>query len=179
MPGTPLSGQRCEFDVEDGGGRRRVVLHGVVPGRRYVVGNGEGSDIRVEGTFASRRHAEVWLENGGWWVADAGSTNGVRLEPAGPLQRGASPPAAVGEAPVRLHDGLRAVLSARAEGPASDYPWLALRSPASGASLVTPIATATGTLRTPRTVIVAARSAPGLATPTTDPPAAPDEPRSA
>ena len=90
VPGTPLAGQRCEFDVEDGGGRRRVVLHGVMAGRRYVVGNGEGADIRVEGTFASRRHAEVWLENGGWWVVDAGSTNGVRIEPAGPLQRGAA-----------------------------------------------------------------------------------------
>ena len=167
VPGAPLPGQRCEFDVEDGSGRRRVVLHGVVPGRRYVVGNGEGSDIRVEGTFASRRHAELWLEDGAWWVADAGSTNGVRLEPAGPLQRGSSVPTAIGETPVRLSNGLRIVLSARAEGPASEYPWLALRPPASGASLVTPIATATGTLRTPRTAILAARVTPGLATPTT------------
>jgi pSer/pThr/pTyr-binding forkhead associated (FHA) protein len=177
VPGTPLSGQRCEFDVEDGSGRRRVVLHGVVPGRRYVVGNGEGSDIRVEGTFASRRHAELWLENGNWWVADAGSTNGVRLEPAGPLQRGASPPATVGETPVRLANGLRIVLSARAEGPASEYPWLALRPAQGGASMVTPIATATasGTLRTPRTAILAARVAPDLATPTTQILAAPSE----
>ena len=167
MPGTPLSGQRCEFDVEDGSGRRRVVLHGVMPGRRYVVGNGEGADIRVEGTFASRRHAEVWLENGGWWVADAGSTNGVRIEPAGPLQRGAAAPATVGETPVRLANGLRIVLSARAEGPASEYPWLALRPAQGGASMVTPIATASGTLRTPRTAILAARVAPDLATPTT------------
>jgi pSer/pThr/pTyr-binding forkhead associated (FHA) protein len=161
------AGQRCEFDVEDGSGRRRVVLHGVVPGRRFVVGNGESADVRVEGTFASRRHAEIWLENGGWWVADAGSTNGVRLEPAGPLQRGSAAPTTVGETPVRFASGLRIVLSARAEGPASEYPWLALRPPASGASLVTPIATAAGTLRTPRTAIVAARVAPTLATPTT------------
>ena len=164
-PGTPLRGERCEFDVEDGSGRRRVVLQGVVPGRRYVVGNGEGCDIRVEGTFASRRHAELWLENGGWWVADAGSTNGVRVEPAGPLQRGASAP--VGVAPVRLQNGLRLVLSARAEGPAGEYPWLALRPPASGTSLVTPIATASGTSRTPRTAILAARVAPSSPTPTT------------
>ena len=167
VPGTPLSGQRCEFDVEDGSGRRRVVLHGVTPGRRYVVGNGEGADIRVEGTFASRRHAEVWLENGGWWVADAGSTNGVRIEPAGPLQRGAAAPATVGETPLRLANGLRIVLSARAEGPASEYPWLALRPAQGSASMVTPIATASGTLRTPRTAILAPRAAPDLATPTT------------
>ena len=167
VPGTPLSGQRCEFDVEDGSGRRRVVLHGVAPGRRYVVGNGEGADIRVEGTFASRRHAEVWLENGGWWVADAGSTNGVRVEPAGPLQRGASLPTTVGETPMRLAHGLRIVLSARAEGPASEYPWLALRPAPGSPSMVTPIATASGTLRTPRTAILAARMPPDLATPTT------------
>jgi pSer/pThr/pTyr-binding forkhead associated (FHA) protein len=167
VPGTPLAGQRCEFDVEDGSGRRRVVLHGVLPGRRYVVGNGDGADIRVEGTFASRRHAELWLENGAWWVADAGSTNGVRIEPAGPLQRGTAVPAMVGETPVKLTQGLRIVLSARAEGPASEYPWLSLRPAAGPASMVTPIATATGTLRTPRTAILAARVAPDLATPTT------------
>jgi len=167
VQGTPLSGQRCEFDVEDGSGRRRVVLHGVMPGRRYVVGNGESADIRVEGTFASRRHAEVWLENGGWWVVDAGSTNGVRIEPAGPLQRGAAAPATVGETPMRLTQSLRIVLSARAEGPASEYPWLALRPAASTASMVTPIATSGGALRTPRTAILAARVAPDLATPTT------------
>jgi pSer/pThr/pTyr-binding forkhead associated (FHA) protein len=167
VTGTALAGQRCEFDVEDGSGRRRVVLHGVLPGRRYLVGNSEGADVRVEGTFASRRHAEIWLENGSWWVADAGSTNGVRIEPAGPLQRGAAAPATVGETPVRLTQGVRIVLSARAEGPASEYPWLALRPAAGPASLVTPIATASGTLRTPRTAILAARVGPDLATPTT------------
>ena len=167
-PTTPLSGERCEFDVEDGSGRRRVVLQGVVPGRRYVVGNGEGCDIRVEGTFASRRHAELWLENGGWWVADAGSTNGVRIEPAGLLQRSAAGPSAIGPAPVRLLNGLRIVLSARAEGPAGDYPSLALRAPTTNTSLVTPIATATGSLRTPRTAIMPSQAATtALATPTT------------
>ena len=116
----PLPGERCEFDVEDGSGRRRVVLQGVVPGRRYVVGNGEGADVRIEGTFVSRRHAELWLEEGAWWVADAGSTNGVRVEPTGLLQRRAADPTMVGAAPVRLGESRRIVLSARAEGPASD-----------------------------------------------------------
>lgn len=167
-PGTPLSGERCEFDVEDGSGRRRVVLQGVVAGRRYVVGNGEGSDIRVEGTFTSRRHAELWLENGAWWLADAGSTNGVRVEPAGLLQRGPGAATPIGEAPVRLPNGFRIVLSARAEGPVGDYPWLALRPPASPASLVTPIASAAGSPRTPRTAVLPSRAAPAaLTTPTT------------
>ena len=165
-PTTPLSGERCEFDVEDGSGRRRVVLQGVVPGRRYVVGNGEGCDIRVEGTFASRRHAELWLENGAWWVADAGSTNGVRIEPVGLLQRSAAGPSAIGPAPVRLLNGLRIVLSARAEGPAGDYPSLALRAPTGNPSLVTPIAT--GSLRTPRTAILPSHpTSAALTTPTT------------
>ena len=133
--------------------------------------------MRVEGTFASRRHAEVWLENGGWWVADAGSTNGVRIEPAGPLQRGAS----------RAGDGGRDAGAARRTGCASssrraprgrpsEYPWLALRPSQGSPSMVTPIATASGTLRTPRTAILAARVAPDLATPTTQIlPAARDE----
>jgi hypothetical protein len=36
-----MAGQRCEFELEDADGRRRVVLQSVVPGRRYVVGKGE------------------------------------------------------------------------------------------------------------------------------------------
>ena len=62
-----------------------------------------------------------------------GSTNGMRVESAG--ARAAGPVAPVvgadAEQPIRLGEGARIVLSARAEGPASDYPWLALRSPAS------------------------------------------------
>ena len=79
-PATPLAGLRCEFDVEDGDGRRRVVLQSVIAGRRYMIGKGEGCDMRVEGTYTSRRHGEIWLENGAWWVGDAGSTNGMRVE---------------------------------------------------------------------------------------------------
>src|SRR6185295_5044458 len=63
-PSTPLAGQRCDFDVEDSDGKRRVVLQSVIPGRRYMIGKGEGSDIRINGSYTSRRHAEIWLENG-------------------------------------------------------------------------------------------------------------------
>jgi len=161
-PSTPLAGRRCEFDVEDGDGRRRVVLQGVVPGRRYVVGKGEGCDIRVNATYASRRHAEIWLDNGVWWVADAGSTNGLRVESAGapPSRKGADTPvvttAAALEQPTRLAEGARIVLSARAEGPASDYPWLAMRSPENAVARITPIAVAASP-RTPLTAILPAR----------------------
>ena len=148
-PSTPLAGQRFEFDIEDADGRRRLVLQSVVPGRRYAIGKGEGCDLRVSGSFTSRRHAEVWREHDAWWVADAGSTNGVRIE-AAPLAGeapGASTCAAAVDQPARLPEGARIVLSARTEGPASDYPWLALRvgappirTGAPVASRITPIA---------------------------------------
>ncbi|MGL6109056.1 MAG: FHA domain-containing protein, partial [Rubrivivax sp.] len=93
-PTTPLAGQRCELDVEDGDGRRRVVLQAVVPGRRYVVGKREGCDIRVNGTYTSSLHAEIWLDNGAWWVADAGSTNGMRVESPGGVSLRSGPAAA-------------------------------------------------------------------------------------
>ena len=152
-PLTPMAGQRCEFDLEDADGRRRVVLPAVVPGRRYVVGKGEACDIRVNATYASRRHAELWLDDGAWWVADAGSTNGIRVESAGgALDPGCSVTLA-GEQPLALLQGARIVLSARAEGPAHEYPWLALRPPATAAARITPIAAAT--LAAPKTQLTA------------------------
>ncbi|HUP08448.1 MAG TPA: FHA domain-containing protein [Caldimonas sp.] len=153
-PATPLAtGARFEFDVEDADGRRRVVLPAVVPERRYLVGKGEGCDVRVNGAFASRRHAEVWLEGGAWWAADAGSTNGIRVE-GSPV----SEPAKDGlhAQPMRLAPGDRLVLSTRAEGPAADYPWIALRalSSAPPGTRVTPIASA-AVPKTPLTSVMA------------------------
>lgn len=158
-PSTPMAGQRVEFDLEDGEGRRQVVLPSVVPGRRYLVGTGEGCDIRVRGTYASRRHAELWLERGRWWIGDAGSTNGLRVEPPASAARpgGARPDSAVPgpNQPVALPEGARIVLSARADGPAADYPWLALRGQARVATPGTPIApgVAASAPRTPLTAI--------------------------
>lgn len=149
-PPTPLAGQRQEFDIEDADGRRCVVLQAVVPGRRYAVGKGEGCELRVNGTYTSRRHAELWLEGGAWWVADAGSTNGIRLEPGGGREGGSA-----ADPPLRLGEGMRLVLSARAEGPPADHPSLALRLPARSAARLTPIAPAAP--RTPLTAIAPAR----------------------
>ena len=159
-PTTPLAGQRCEFDIEDGDGRRRVVLQAVVPGRRYVVGKGEGCDIRINGTYVSRRHAEVWLDRDGWWVNDAGSTNGIRIEsPVGVVDRSGGATAGAGvEQPIRLMDGARIVLSARAEGPASEYPWVAMRPSANTATRITPIAGTVGSPKTPLTAIKPSRA---------------------
>jgi len=153
-PATPLATcTRCEFDVEDADGRRRVVLPSVVAERRYVVGKGEGCDIRVNGAYASRRHAEVWLEGGAWWAADAGSTNGIRIEGG----RASVPVAdALSAQPMRLAPGDRLVLSARAEGPAADYPSIALRAAPSApaGTRVTPIAGAAAP-KTPLTSVMA------------------------
>ena len=160
-PATPLAGRTCAFAVSDGAGARVAVLHSVVPGRRYVIGKDESCDLRVDGTFTSRRHAEIWLENDGWRVADAGSTNGVRVESAQDgLAARAGAQVASGDAPIRVGDGMRIVLSARAEGPASDYPSLVLQAPATAVvSLATPIASGNGVPRTPLTSVLAARAA--------------------
>lgn len=171
-PVTPLAGQRVEFELEDADGRRRVVLPSVLPGRRYAVGKGEGCDLRANGSYVSRRHAELWRDaDGSWWVTDAGSTNGVRIEavPQGEAREGgaAMETALAVEQPQRLPEGARIVLSARAEGPASDYPWLALRLPAPAAARITPIAATLGGAmagapapRTPLTAILSAQPAP-------------------
>ncbi|HEX6705572.1 MAG TPA: FHA domain-containing protein [Albitalea sp.] len=152
-PVTPLAGQRAEFEIDDGDGKRRVVLQAVVPGRRYIVGKGDGCDIRVNGSYTSRRHAEVWQEQGGWWIADAGSTNGIRVEAAGAaVQR--SGPASAGAPPLLLADGARVVLSAQASGSSSDYPVLAMRPPAQAATRPTPIAAAVPAPTTPLTPIL-------------------------
>ncbi|HET9646324.1 MAG TPA: FHA domain-containing protein [Burkholderiaceae bacterium] len=169
-PLTPLAGQRCEFDLEDADGRRRIVLQSVVPGRRYVIGKGEGCDICVSGTYTSRRHAEIWMEHGGWWVGDAGSTNGIRVEPVGvPGENGENGVRQInggaGDAPIRVCDGARVVLSARSEGPAGDFPWLSLRGGQSTASRLTPIASTVP--KTPLTAIRPAQETGPLAITTT------------
>jgi len=157
-PSTPLAGQRCEFAIEDAQGRRQAFLQAVVPGRRYVIGKGEGCDIGVDGTYASRRHAEIWFERNAWHVADAGSTNGLRVETAaGVLGRsgaGASPAGV--DAPIEVVAGARIVLSARADGPPADYPSIVIRASGRGAVPITPIATAAGAPKTPLTSVLPA-----------------------
>ena len=162
-PSTPLAGRRCEFEIGDGAGTRRAVLDAVVPGRRYIVGKDEGSDLRVDGTYTSRRHAEIWLDGDAWFVADAGSTNGLRVERVDPsgTARVVGSVASSDAAPLRVDAGMRIVLSARAEGPASDYPSIALaptRSMAAGTP-ATPIAAAAAP-KTPLTAVLALRTGP-------------------
>jgi hypothetical protein len=168
---TRLAGRRCEFEIDDGDGPRHAALNSVVPGHRYIVGKGDECDIRVNGTYTSRRHAELWLEGGIWHVADAGSTNGLRVESApreGTLETARRVAAPGSAQAIALREGMRIVLSARAEGPPVDYPWIALRPivPArAAATMPTPIAAPASAPvavprpapSTPRTAVLASR----------------------
>src|SRR5438105_2768232 len=131
-----------------------------VPGRRYAIGKGEDCDIVVNGVYASRRHCEIWLDHGSWWVTDAGSTNGIRVERGASVLGRSTPQANVAHevAVVEVAPGARIVLSARAEGGAADYPRLVLDTRRDAQALATPIAPAVSPPTTPSTPIVAARS---------------------
>jgi len=157
-PSTPLAGRDVEIAIEDADGSRHVVLRSVMPGRRYAVGKGEGCDVTVNGVYASRRHCEIWFENGVWWVTDTGSTNGIRVERgASVLGRSTSSTKRGSEAAVvELTDSARLVLSAYADGEAKDYPCLVLHT-GRGKGAATPIAPVARPQATPSTPIVAAR----------------------
>ncbi len=79
---TPLAAPALAIDIEDADGERHLELTSVVAGQRYAIGKGDGCDIVVNGVYASRRHCEIWFDKGAWWVADTGSTNGIRVESA-------------------------------------------------------------------------------------------------
>jgi FHA domain-containing protein len=48
-------------------------------GERMLIGRSRECEITVEDPNVSRRHAEVRLEDGSWWIVDLGSTNGVEV----------------------------------------------------------------------------------------------------
>ena len=157
-PPTPLGGRNVEIAIDDADGSRHVVLRSVVPGRRYAIGKGEGCDITVNGVYASRRHCEIWLDQGVWWVTDSGSTNGIRVERgASVLGRSASSAKQGSEsAVVEITAGARIVLSAYGDGDPKNYPRLVL-DVGRDATAATPIAPSIRAHATPSTPIVAAR----------------------
>ena len=58
-----------------------------------VVGRRPGSDIFLSDTYMSGEHARLTLHEGGWWLADLGSTNGTyvngtRIDRPTPLTAG-------------------------------------------------------------------------------------------
>ena len=131
-PQTPLAGRAIAIDIEDAKGTHRLECDSIVPGRRHSVGKGEGCDIPVDGLYASRRHCEIWLEKGALWVADSGSTNGIRVEaPNGAVTRSDAQTFATGRA-IEFPPGARLVLSAHVRGDAAEYPrlvWHAVDAP--------------------------------------------------
>jgi hypothetical protein len=144
---TPLAGRTFMLEADDASGGRRIDLAAIVPGRRYVIGKDGACDVVVDGIYASRRHCEIWFDNGTWWVADAGSTNGIRVESSAGIAR--SDPGADDVAPIALPMDAALVLSAHARGEPKQYPRVVLRStprtdtvdiPSDASSLVTPIA---------------------------------------
>jgi hypothetical protein len=148
-----------EVEIDDANGSRRVTLTSVVPGRRYVAGHGEGSDIVVNGRYASRRHCEIWLDKGAWWVSDSGSTNGIRVELAGSVlgRSGASSGGSGGQTALEVVPGARIILSGLARGDASQYPRLLLRTGGEIGAPATPMAPRVPAPTTPATPIVAVR----------------------
>jgi hypothetical protein len=126
---TPLAAPALSIDVEDADGERRVDLASVVAGRRYAIGKGDGCDVVVNGAYASRRHCEMWFDKGAWWVVDAGSTNGIRVESVnGTTARSQQGPQGVPPSPpILLGPGAWLILSAQVQGDAREYPRLALR----------------------------------------------------
>jgi pSer/pThr/pTyr-binding forkhead associated (FHA) protein len=161
-PHTPLAGRKVEIAIEDADGARHVVLPAVVPGRRYAIGKGEGCDIVLNGVYASRRHCEIWLDHGAWWVTDAGSTNGVRVE-RGTSVLGRSASSNVGGASVvEVTDGARIVLSAHVEGSRADYPCVVLDADREAAVAATPIAPGASAPTTPSTPIIKTRPREGF-----------------
>jgi hypothetical protein len=43
------------------------------------LGRASDSTIRLDDTFISGEHAVIMLRDGGWWIADQGSTNGTAV----------------------------------------------------------------------------------------------------
>lgn len=159
-PRTPLAGRTLEIEIDDANGNRHVTLPSIASGRRYVVGCGETSDVVVNGEYVSRRHCEIWFDQGAWWVTDCGSTNGIRVESANKVlgRSGAqSSRSAHGQSVIEVVAGARIVLSAVARGEPAHYPQLSIRSRGEIAAPATPIAPAVHAPTTPSTPIVVAR----------------------
>ncbi|HZW73968.1 MAG TPA: FHA domain-containing protein, partial [Caldimonas sp.] len=133
---------------------RRASLPSAPPGRRFVIGKEPGCDIVVNGLYASRRHCEIWLERGSWWVTDAGSTNGLRVERGSHvLGRSGAEGDSAAQKIVELVAGARIVLSAHAEGAPAQYPRVMLETRAEAAANATPIAPGAPLRATPSTPI--------------------------
>ncbi len=76
--------RRIEPEEGAPAGAARALLVGegkrtVLSGSRVVIGRSRECDVALDDANISRRHAELRQEDGGWVVADLGSTNGIKL----------------------------------------------------------------------------------------------------
>ena len=46
----------------------------------FCVGRTSDCDVCINNEYVSRVHAEVFLENGGWWIRDLNSSNGIFID---------------------------------------------------------------------------------------------------
>ena len=161
---TPLAVRAWSLGIDDASGARRVELS-PAPGRRYVLGKDPDCDVVVDGTYASRRHCELWSDGARWWVADAGSTNGIRVESGAAIARSESVGGAR-PATIELPSRARLVLSAHAQGSPSDHPRMTMEPPTAFAddagNLGTPATPLAPVRRAGPTVVLAASMASGV-----------------
>jgi hypothetical protein len=129
----------------------------------------------VNGLYTSRRHCEIWFDKGGWWVADAGSTNGVRVESgSGVIARGHQGAHGAARLPaIELPTGAALVLAEHTQGEPRQYPRLSLHpavavearaKAASEASPPTPVTPIAPTRRREGALTITARMASGTRT---------------
>ncbi len=59
---------------------RIVEVRAPAPGEPFVLGRVQGCDLVVRDEGASRRHAELWVEEGGLLLRDLGSANGTCVD---------------------------------------------------------------------------------------------------
>jgi len=76
-PHRDLSEQRA-FLVVRHGGRWSDVLR-LSPDQPAIIGRSSSNAVTIRSHQASRRHAEVRWDDGGWWIRDLGSRNGTRV----------------------------------------------------------------------------------------------------
>src|SRR5262249_48741744 len=76
-PRRRVASMRALLTIEAGLGEPRVCT--LVPERRVTLGRHRNNLVVLQDEHASRWHAEVFLENGRWFIRDFGALNGTRV----------------------------------------------------------------------------------------------------
>ena len=136
--GSSASGKRADTPRGAGvrdrhrGCRRRAKRRAGIGRSRAVATPSARAKAAISWSTASTPAADIarsWFDKGAWWVADTGSTNGIRVEsPNGTIAAFASGAAGRDTAAAdRARSGAWLVLSAQIQGDARQYPRLSLR----------------------------------------------------